>query len=97
MSKDFKIEEIEKLLRDLDKKSVDIKKAIKKGVTKTTFDCTKIAKKRAPVAKVNGGQLRISIHSDVKVKNDSVIGESAPNTEYEVYPEFRNRSKRSSK
>ena len=88
MSKEFDIKDMDKLLRVLDKKGVDIKKAIKKGVIKTTFDCTKIAKKRAPVAKINGGQLRASIHSNIKIRNDSVIGESAPNTEYEVYPEF---------
>lgn len=88
MSKEFDSKDMDKLLKYLDKKGADIKKAIKKGVTKTTFNCTKIAKKRAPVAKVNGGQLRVSIHSDVKVKNDSIVGESAPNTEYEVYPEF---------
>lgn len=88
MSKEYDMDDMDKLLKELDKKGVDIKKAIKKGVIKTTFDCTKKAKKRAPVAKVNGGQLRASIHSNVKIKNDSVIGESAPNTEYEVYPEF---------
>lgn len=88
MSKEFEISEINKLIKDLDRKGMDIRKGIKKGTSKTGFSCTKIAIKLAPVSNINGGQLRASIHTTIEEKNNSINVESSPNTEYEVYPEF---------
>lgn len=88
MDKEFEISDVNKLLKSLDGRSKKIRKAIKAGVTKTTFKCTRIAKSNAPVAEKNGGQLRSSIHTKIEEKNNSIIGKSMPNTEYEVYPEF---------
>lgn len=88
MSKEFDIKELDKLIKEINKLGLNSKKAIKKGTIKTTFKCTETAKNKAPVAKENGGQLRASIHSNISEKDNSIIGESAPNTEYEVYPEF---------
>lgn len=85
MAKEFDISDLNDLLKDLDKKGVDIKKAIKKGVTRTTKKCEGSAKRNAPV---DSGILRNSISSTITEKSDEVIGEVAPHTEYEVYPEF---------
>lgn len=86
MAKEFEISEINKLLKDLDKKGVNIKKGIKKGVTKTTLDCQKVAKKLAPVGET--GDLRANIHYDVKEKSDNIEGMVEPTMEYSPYPEF---------
>ena len=85
MAKEFEISEINKLLKDLDKKGVNINKGIKKGVTKTTYSCARTAKKLAPV---ETGTLRANIHSKVKEKKDKIEGTVEPTMEYSVYPEF---------
>lgn len=86
MAKEFEISEINKLLKDLDKKGVNIKKGIKRGVTKTTYSCARTAKKLAPVGET--GALRANIHSKVKEQNDNIEGMVEPTMEYSPYPEF---------
>lgn len=85
MAKEFDISDLDKLLKELDMKSLDIKKAIKKGITKTTYNCQSMAKRNAPV---DTGNLRTSIHAKVKEEGDTVTGTVEPTIEYAPYLEF---------
>ena len=85
MAREFNIEDINDLIKELDKKGLDIKKAIKNGVTRTTYNCQAMAKRNAPV---DEGTLRENIHAKVKEKGDTVEGIVEPTMEYSVYPEF---------
>lgn len=85
MAKEFNIEDLNDLIKELDKKGLDIKKAVKKGVTRTTYNCEAMAKKNAPVDK---GNLRASIHAKVKENGNTVTGIVEPTVEYAPYPEF---------
>lgn len=85
MAKEFNIEDLNDLIKELDKKGLDIKKAVKKGVTRTTYNCEAMAKKNAPVDK---GNLRASIHAKVKENGNTVTGTVEPTVEYAPYPEF---------
>lgn len=85
MAKEFDISNLNDLLKELDRKGKNIKKAIKKGVTKTTYNCQSMAKKNAPV---DTGDLRTSIYAKVKEERDTVTGIVEPTVEYAVYPEF---------
>ena len=86
MAKEFDISELDGLLKELDKKGLDVKKAIKNGVTKTTYNCQSMAKRNAPVGET--GDLRANIHARVKEKGNAVEGTVEPTMEYSVYPEF---------
>lgn len=85
MDREYDISDLNKLLKELDKKGLDIKKAIKKGVTKTTFNCQAVAKKSAPV---DTGNLRTSIHAKVRENDNIVTGTVEPTVEYAPYLEF---------
>lgn len=85
MSKEFDISELDKLCKEIDKKGKNIRKGVKRGVTRTANECEKISKELAPV---DVGQLRASIHTEVKEKSDNVSAEVSPNVEYASYPEF---------
>ena len=85
MSKEFDISELDKLCKEIDKKGKNIRKGVKKGVTKTANECEKISKKLAPV---DTGQLRASIHTEVKEESDKVSAEVSPTAEHAPYPEF---------
>lgn len=85
MKKEFDISEISKLCNELNKMGRDVKGGIRKGLTKTTKKCVKIAKDLAPV---DTGQLKSSIAFDIKEKGDSISGKVAPTVEHAVYPEF---------
>lgn len=85
MKKEFDISEISKLCNELNKMGRDVKGGIRKGLTKTTKKCVKIAKDLAPV---DTGQSKSSIAFDIKEKGDSISGEVAPTVEHAVYPEF---------
>ena len=85
MSKEFDISELDKLCKEIDKKGKNIRKGVKRGVTRTANECEKISKELAPV---DVGQLRASIHTGVKEKTDSIEAEVSPNVEYAPYPEF---------
>lgn len=85
MAKEFDISEIDQLLKELDKKGKDIKKGIKNGVTRTTYNCQAMAKRLAPV---KTGQLREEIHAKVKEEGETVTGTVEPVAEYSSYPEF---------
>lgn len=86
MAKEFDVSDLNDLLKELDKKGKNIKKAIKKGVTKTTYNCQSMAKKNAPVGET--GNLRASIHAKVKENGNTVTGTVEPTVEYAPYPEF---------
>ena len=85
MTREIEISDLNVLLNELDKKGIDIKKAIKKGVTRTTYNCQAMAKKNAPV---DTGALRANIHAEVKNDEKSVTGTVEPTMEYSVYPEY---------
>ena len=85
MSKEFDISELDKLCKEIDKKGKNIRKGVKRGVTRTANECEKISKELAPV---DVGQLRASIHTEVKEKSDNVSAEVSPNVEHAPYPEF---------
>lgn len=85
MNKEFDISEMSKLCNELNKIGQDIKGGIRKGLTKTTKKCVKIAKDLAPV---DTGQLKSSITFDVQEKGDSISSEVTPTVEHAVYPEF---------
>lgn len=86
MAKEFDISNLNELLKELDEKGIDVKKAIKNGVTRTTYNCQSIAKRNAPVGET--GNLRANIHAKVKEKGNTVEGIVEPTMEYSVYPEF---------
>lgn len=94
MAKEFDITDLDDLLKELDKKGKNIKIAINRGVTRTTYNCQAMAKDNAPVSEKNkkdkgtGGHLRESIHAKVKEKGETVTGTVEPTVEYAVYPEF---------
>lgn len=88
MSKEFDISELDKLCKEIDKKGKNIRNGVKRGVTRTANECEKISKELAPVAEVNGGQLKSSIHTQLKEKTDRIEAEVSPNVEYAPYPEF---------
>ena len=85
MSKEFDISELDKLCKEIDKKGKNIRNGVKRGVTRTANECEKISKELAPV---DVGQLRASIHTEVKEKSDNVSAEVSPNVEHAPYPEF---------
>lgn len=80
-----KMEGINSIIKDLDKKGKSIVPAIKKGLTKTTNQCKAKAKENCPV---DTGLLRESIHSEIKEKYNQVEGEVSTNIEYAPYVEF---------
>lgn len=86
MNKEFDISEISKLCEAINKQGKDIRNSIKKGVTKTTTKCVKIAKDLAPVGTT--GQLKASISFDIKETSDRISGEVEPTVEHAIYPEF---------
>lgn len=89
MAKEFNIEDLNDLIKELDKKGLDIKKAIKKGVTRTTYNCEAMAKKNLTNNNtVDTGVLRASIHAKVKENGNTVTGTVEPTVEYAPYPEF---------
>lgn len=81
----MKIEGLDKIIAELDKKGKSIAPAIKKGLTNTVNDCKKKAKEKCPA---DTGNLKRSIHSEVKEKYDEVEGEVSTNLEYASYVEF---------
>lgn len=85
MAKEIEISDLNILIKDLSQKQKNVKKALKNGVKKTTYDCQKEAKKNAPV---DTGNLRLNIHAKVKESENSVTGAVEPTMEYSVYPEF---------
>lgn len=85
MAKEFDISDLNKLIKELDKKGLDIKKAIKTGVSKTTYNCQAMAKRNVPV---DTGNLRTSIHAKIKEEGNIVTGTVEPTVEYAPYPEF---------
>lgn len=85
MAREFNIEDINELIKELDRKGLDIKKAIKNGVTRTTYNCQAMAKRNAPV---DTGNLRTSIHAKVKENGNNVTGTVEPTVEYAPYVEF---------
>lgn len=86
MAREFNIDDLNDLIKELDKKGLDIKKAIKKGVTRTTYNCQAMAKRNAPVGET--GDLRANIHVSIDEKGNAVTGTVEPLMEYSVYPEF---------
>lgn len=81
----IKMEGIDAIIKDLDKKGKSIVPAIKKGLTRTTNKCKAEAKENCPV---DTGLLRESIHSEIKEKYNQVEGEVSTNLEYAPYVEF---------
>lgn len=85
MAREFNIKDINELIKELDKKGLNIKKGIKKGVIKTTYNCQSMAKRNAPVDK---GHLRAGIFVKIKEESGAISGMVEPLEEYSVYPEF---------
>lgn len=86
MAKELDISDLNELIKELDKKGKDIKKAIRKGVTRTTYNCQSMAKRNAPVGET--GDLRANINVIFEEKRDTITGTVEPVMEYSVYPEF---------
>ena len=59
-----------------------------RGVGKSMTVIEGDAKDLCPVAEVDGGELRDSIHSDTEKNEDEVKGTCGTNKEYAAYPEF---------
>ncbi|REK69340.1 HK97-gp10 family putative phage morphogenesis protein [Paenibacillus paeoniae] len=76
---------LDKLMRKLDQLGGNTGNALKVGIAQATKEVQRKAKLLAPS---NDGYLRTSIHADVEVKGELIIGRVFTNLEYAPYVEF---------
>ncbi len=74
----------------------DIKQSCLKGGRRGMKKVQKNAKLLCPVAP-DGGELRNSIKEDGEINGDEINCKVYTNCDHAIYPEFRNRTKRSRK
>ncbi|MBE1554803.1 HK97-gp10 family putative phage morphogenesis protein [Sporosarcina limicola] len=79
---------MDSLLRKLDVLGGNSKQALKKGIHKAMKHVQGDAKDLAPVAAIDGGQLRNSIKGETEVKSGKIIGKVSTNIYYGPYVEF---------
>ncbi len=91
------VEGLDELLANLSGLGGNIKQSCLKGGRRGMKKVQKNAKYLAPVAEVNGGQLRNSIKEDGEINGYEINCKVYTNCEHAVYNEFGTRTKRKSK
>ena len=85
----IEVEGLDELAEALGARLGDVLPAAMKGVGKAAKAVEKDARKLAPVAPVNGGNLRRSIHATApEVRGDAIEAKVVAGAEYAVYVEY---------
>ncbi|ATP40701.1 hypothetical protein CSE16_11940 [Solibacillus sp. R5-41] len=79
---------LDSLMRKIDALGGNSQKALKTGIQQGIKVVQGDAKELAPIAEVDGGQLRNSIQGTVEEKSGVIIGKVSTNVEHGAYVEF---------